>query len=146
MHRKEIVSALCHDYVANPESMALTNEAPGNITFNHTIVTSGNTPKFSEWEESVCNISNRTWCRHQMETFSALLAICAGHSPVTGEFSTQRPVTRSFDIFFDLRINERLSKQSRGWWFQTPSRPLWRHSYVIREGWLKILRCLWDTD
>ena len=38
-----------------------------------------------------------------METFSALLAICAGNSPVAGEFPAQRPVTRSFDIFFDLR-------------------------------------------
>ena len=37
-----------------------------------------------------------------METFSALLALCAGNSPVTGEFSTQRPVTRSFDVFFDI--------------------------------------------
>ena len=41
-----------------------------------------------------------------METFSALLAICAGNSPVTGEFPAQRPVTRSFDVFFDLRLNE----------------------------------------
>ena len=40
--------------------------------------------------------------RHQMETFSALLAICAGHSPVTGEFPSQKPVTRSFDVFFDF--------------------------------------------
>ena len=52
-----------------------------------------------------------TWWRHQMETFSALLAICAGNSPVTGEFPAQRPVKRSFDIFFDLRLNSRLSKQ-----------------------------------
>ena len=43
-----------------------------------------------------------------METFSALLAICAGNSPVPGEFPTQRPVTRSFDVFFDLRPNKRL--------------------------------------
>ena len=43
-----------------------------------------------------------------METFSALLAICAGYSPVTGEFPGQRPVTRSFDAFFDLRLNKRL--------------------------------------
>ena len=40
-----------------------------------------------------------------METFSASLAICAGNSPVTGEFPAQKPVTRSFDIFFDLRPN-----------------------------------------
>ena len=45
-----------------------------------------------------------------METFSALLAICAGNSPVAGEFPTQRPVTQSFDVFFDLRLNIRLSK------------------------------------
>ena len=45
-----------------------------------------------------------------METFSALLAICAGNSPVTGEFPVQRPVTRSFGVVFDLRLNKRLSK------------------------------------
>ena len=56
-----------------------------------------------------------------METFSALLAICAGNSPVPGEFPTQRPVTRSFDVYFELRPNKRLSKQSR---------PLWRHRTV----------------
>ena len=52
-----------------------------------------------------------TWWRHQMETFSVLLAICAGNSPVPGEFPTQRPVTRSFDVFFDLCLNKQLSKQ-----------------------------------
>ena len=41
-----------------------------------------------------------------METFSALLAICAGYSPVPDEFPAQRPVTRSFDVFFDLRLNK----------------------------------------
>ena len=51
-----------------------------------------------------------------METISVLLAICAGNSPVTGEFPAQRTVTRSFDIFFDLYLNNKLlSKQSRGW-------------------------------
>ena len=46
-----------------------------------------------------------------METFSTLLAICAGNSPVSGEFPAQMPVTRSFDVFFDLRLHQRLSKQ-----------------------------------
>ena len=68
-----------------------------------------------------------SWLRHQMETFSALLAICAGNSSVPGEFAAQRPETRSFDVFFDLRLNKRSSKQSWGWWFEKPSRPLWRH-------------------
>ena len=54
---------------------------------------------------------NGIWWRHQMETFSAVLAICARNSLVTGEFPTQRPVTRSFNVFFDLRLNKRFSKQ-----------------------------------
>ena len=62
-----------------------------------------------------------------METFSALLAFCARNSPVTGEFPSQRPVTQSFDVFFDLCLNKGLSKQSRRWWFETLSRLLWRH-------------------
>ena len=60
-------------------------------------------------------------------TISALLAICAGNSPVTGEFLAQRPVTRSFDVFSDLHLNKRLSKQSWGRWLETPSLSLWRH-------------------
>ena len=47
-----------------------------------------------------------------MEAFSVLLAICAGNSPVPGEFPAQRPVTRSFNVFFDLRLRKRLSKHS----------------------------------
>ena len=46
-----------------------------------------------------------------METFPALLALCVGNSPVTGEFRAQRPVTRSFDVFFDLSQNNWLIKQ-----------------------------------
>ena len=66
--------------------------------------------------------SKLAWWRHQMETFSALLALCAWNSPVTDEFPSQGPVTRSFDVFFDLCLNKRLSKQSWGWWVGTPSR------------------------
>ena len=47
-----------------------------------------------------------------------------------GEFPAQRRVSRSFDAFFDLSLNKRLSKQSRGWRFGTQSRPLWRHCNV----------------
>ena len=66
-------------------------------------------------------------------SFSALLAICAGNSPVPGEFPTQRPMTRSFDVFFYLRPNKRLSKQWWGWWFETPSCPLWCHCNVFEQ-------------
>ena len=66
-----------------------------------------------------------------MGTFSTLLAICAGNLPVPSEFPAQRPVTRSFAVFFDLCLNKRSSKQSWGWWFETLSRPLWRHRNVL---------------
>ena len=70
----------------------------------------------------------RSWWRHQMETFSALLALCGG-----------RPVTRNFDIFFDLRLNKQFSKQSRPRWFETPLHSLWRHCNVqYHAQWLSL--------
>ena len=95
---------------------------------------------YPSFVQNVCMyFTDHTLWRHQMETFSALLAICAGNSPVPGEFPTQRPVTRSFDAFFDLRLSKRLSKQSWCWWFDTPSRPLWRHRNVNS---FKIYACI----
>ena len=90
---------------------------------------------------------SKSWLRHQMETFSALLAICAGNSPVPGELPAQRPVTRSFDIFFDLPLNNRLSKQSWGWWFETLSRifdvtVMFPHRNLLYH--LNILLCQWE--
>ena len=66
-----------------------------------------------------------------METFSAVLALCEGDPSVTSGFLSQRPVTRSFDVFFDLRLNKRLDKRLRRRWFEIPSRPLGRHCNVI---------------
>ena len=65
--------------------------------------------------------------RYAFYAFYALLALCAGNSPVTGEFPAQRPLTRSFNVFFDLRLNKRLSKHLWGLWVETPSRSLWLH-------------------
>ena len=82
----------------------------------------------AKWRYNGRHSDQRTpWWRHQMETFSALLAICAGNSPVPGEFPTQRPVTRSFHVYFDLHPDKRLSKQLWDWWFETLSCSLWRH-------------------
>ena len=69
----------------------------------------------------------QSWWHNQMEAFSSLLALCAGNSPVTGEFPSQRAMTRSLGVFFDLRLNKLLSKQSRRQWFETPSYSLLRH-------------------
>ena len=71
---------------------------------------------------------NLAWRRHQIETFSVLLAIWEGNPPVIGGFPSQRPVTRSFDVFFVVRLNKWLSKQSRCWWFETSWRSVWRQS------------------
>ena len=71
-------------------------------------------------------VSLTTRWRHQMETFSAWLTLCVGNSSATGELPSQRPVTRTFDIFFDLRLSKRFSKQSWRRWFETLLCSLWR--------------------
>ena len=58
---------------------------------------------------------------------------------VTGGIPSQRPVSRTFDVFFDLRLTKRLSKHSRCRWFETQSRSLWRHCNACR-------RLLWKRD
>ena len=56
-----------------------------------------------------------------------------------GEFPAQRPVTRSFDVLFDLHLNKRLSKQPWGWWFETPPWSLWRQCNGYKQmGYLYI--------
>ena len=50
-----------------------------------------------------------------------------------GEFPAQRPVTRGFDVFCDLRRNNGLNKQSWGWWFETPPWSLWRQCNVFHN-------------
>ena len=66
---------------------------------------------------------------HMMPSWNGNNFRVTGH--LCGDFPTQRPVTRGFDIFFDLRLNKKLSKQWWGWWYETPSCPLWRHRNVM---------------
>ena len=80
---------------------------------------------FITWTHSTCYWPF-AWLRHQMGWFSALPALRAGNSPVTGEFPSQKQVTRSFDVLFDLSPNKRLSKQWRRRWFETALHS-WRH-------------------
>ena len=69
---------------------------------------------YDEWQHQCEALLYSSWWRHQMETSSASLAFCAGNSPVIGEFPSQRPVTRSFDVFFDLHINGWLNNREAG--------------------------------
>ena len=84
------------------------------------------------------------------QSHSSLLALCSRNSLVTGQF-TSRPVTQSFDVFFDLPLNKRLSKQSWGWWFEMPSCSLWHHcsewNTSQKSGkWFLLNYWNWHTD
>ena len=90
------------------------------------------------------------WWRYQMEAFSALLALCAGISPVNGEFPSQRPVTQSYDVVLDLPLNKGFSKQLRHQWYETQSCSLWRHcnvcvSYTYRTD-VRRVGCPWHPQ
>ena len=93
---------------------------------------------FGEWDNPWLT-HNQKWLKIKVTEFAKvwphddviqwkkifhILAHCVGNSPVTGEFTSQRPVTWSFDVFFDLCLNKLLSKQSRCWWFETPPHSL----------------------
>ena len=94
------------------------------------------------------------WSLHRINVMTSssgyifrVTGLCAGNSPVTGEFPAQWPVTRSFDVFCDLRQNKRLNKLSWGWWFEMASRSLWSHRSVMLPAasytWMVILtHCL----
>ena len=74
------------------------------------------------------------WWRHQMETFSALLARCVGNSPVAGEFPSQSQRRGALMFSFVCALNKRLRKPSWGWWFEAPSRSLWRHVNELKAS------------
>ena len=108
-----------------PYGESMVTEIWVNIGSGNGLLPAGSKP-LPEVLNKCWHIIGAWWC-HQMQTFSSLLAICAGNSPVTGYFPAQRPVTRSFEVFFDLCLNKWLSKQWWGWWFEMPLCPLWRH-------------------
>ena len=116
----------CHNFPAGPREAARVARICETSPLLQSLIQQGD-DTLSTCVGYPQNKLESAWWRHQMETLSALQAICAGNSPVSGEFSAQRPVARSFDIFFDLRLNKWLCKQSWGWWFETLSCPLWRH-------------------
>ena len=79
------------------------------------VVTLKGVGKIEHYRNNKTQQRTNPWWRHQMETFSALLAICAGNSPVIGEFPSQRPVTRSFDVsLICARINGWVNNREAG--------------------------------
>ena len=121
------------------QDLIFTQSEPAEIrlTFCIEIINPGMQVSYihtSDWIHGYSELSAPTWRCHQMETFSTLLALCAGNSPVTSEFPSQRPVTQSCNIFFHLCLNKQLSKQSWVWWFEMQSRSLWHHCNEWMSG------------
>ena len=77
------------------------------------------------------SLFSKTWWRHQMETFSALLALCAGNSSVPVNSLHKGQWRGALIFFFHLHLNKWLSKQPRGWWFETPAWSFWRQCNVF---------------
>ena len=87
----------------NIESLLHPISIATGITNRYHVLDIDSNDWLTRWGQKLINLHHG----HQMETFSALLALCAGNSPVTGEYPSQRPVTRSFDVFLDLHLNKR---------------------------------------
>ena len=110
------------------------------LLYNRNVTTS------CSFSKMPCNLSCITDLRHfpylRVTSLNGNIFRVTGHScgefTSPGEFPAQRPVTRSFGVFFNLRLNERLSKQSWGWWFETLSRPLWRRCNVHRDAYMQL--------
>ena len=92
-----MIRRLCHD----SEAVAWSAYGIFNYVQNHAMMTSSN--------EIIFRVTGPLWRES------------------TGGFPSQRPVTGSFGVFFDLRLNKRLSKRSRRRWFEMSSRSLWCH-------------------
>ena len=110
-----------------------TNDYVDNDDYINIYVANSNDNDFNSYICLKC--SYHTPLLHMMTSSNGNIFRVTGHlcGGFTGEFPAQRPVTRSFDAFFDLCLNKRLRKQSWGWWFETLSRPLWRHCNEIWE-------------
>ena len=99
--------------------LAMNKDEPGHWrTVLYCVNLNGRTPTKFAWKNMMTPSNGNI--------FRVTGPLC-GEFTGPGEFPAQRPVTRSFDVFFDLRPNTRLSKQPWGWWFETPSWSWWRH-------------------
>ena len=101
----------------------------------------------TSWHGTASNITDPLWGQSSVYCWIPLNMMTSSNGNIfrvtgplcgeftgPGEFPTQRPVTRSFDVFFHLCLNKRLNKQQWGWWFETLSWSLWRHSNEKGRG------------
>ena len=123
-------------HTASPGQLSQISNAIGSTSIKYLSDTSVSDrylidvdPRVQDYEDIVVDPTSLKLARSMMTSSNGNIFRVTGHlcGEFTGEFPVQRPVTRSFDVFFDLRLYNRLSKQSWGWWFETPSRTLWRH-------------------
>ena len=83
------------------------------------------------WPPGIVSIADGPWWRHQMETFSRYWPFVRGiyRSPVS---SSHKGQWRGALVFY-LCLNKWFNKHSWGWWFETPSHPLWRHCNALSD-------------
>ena len=122
-HFDEIVTSCIKNCNATI-SYAASDENSVTMTLSFQYSNGHDSTLFRLW---IAKDSSQLMMTSSNRNISALLSLCAGNPPVTGDFLAQRPMTRSFDIFFDLRLNKRLTKQTWGGWFEMSTHPLWRH-------------------
>ena len=130
------IHVLLNCYELDPLNSIFVRFHTSQRFFNHEIASKMWSGEYQGFLFKPCYVreTDGPWRRHQMETFSVLLDIFARNSLVTGEFPSYRPEARSFDIFFDLRLNKWLSKQSWCWWFETPTGH--KKLQLMHEAWL----------
>ena len=115
-----------HNSASNgPQGLA--NLAGDNVSGLHNVMFGKRSVEYSAKDPAVNDYRN--WPQGMMSssngTIFCVIGPLCGEIPGPGEFHAQRAATRSFHVFFDLRLNKRLSKQPWGWWFQTPPWSLW---------------------
>ena len=133
LHLYSCVSSITH--------MAQSSMTPHGIAYNTTL-TNLEFTKGSLLDKLWGFCCEYSWWYHQREIFSVLLALCEGNPSVTVGFPSQRPVTRSFDVFFDLPLNKQFNKQLRRWWFEMPSCSLWCYCNIkVHQPELSIFLC-----
>ena len=117
-----IVDIIFKNYSFKVTTISQVQRHNSKLSYAYAGTSDTNTYSMLHW--CIC-CSCAPWWRNQMEPFPRYWPLVR----VTGGFPSQRPMTRKFDVCYDVRLNNGLSKQSRCRWFETPWRSWWRHRY-----------------
>ena len=103
-------------------------------------------PQLTTREILLSSPDGHSWWRHQMETFSALLALCAGNSPVSGEFPAQRPLTAELWNFNQNIVCEMAAILSMGRWINMKHGMHATHNIIFKADTIQNHQQIWQQD